>query len=381
MIILYSTIVLFLIIELLHNLRPKSPLTIKPSQLHIDKLSSKTCITFLVTITNPSLRKEVMIPDFKINYKLLSEHPIDTNSINITTSLKTEHKDLKNRKDNYWQACILKSNSSRSLNVKITLSNENNFSYLELLDTIWVEFNWINYGSFGIIKRYNAYTIPLNTFTNEFLSDQISPNGVIPVKTHILGIFDDPINTIADYVNPYLKEGDIVTIGESPLAIMQGNYIHPSNIKTTFTSRILSSFFHPTSSLATACGMQVLLDKSGPTRVLFAWFIGGFLKLFQIKGIFYRLAGSQARLIDDITGTTPPYDQTIVLGPSDPSQFCNEASIKLGCHFAIVDVNDLGRVKILASDQYCNQNKILKALVTNPAGNDDQRTPIVIIRN
>ena len=41
----------------------------------------------------------------------------------------------------------------------------------------------------------------------------------------------------------------------------------------------------------------------------------------NIKGIFYRLAGKQARLIDDITGTTPPYDKSIVLGPKDSQIF------------------------------------------------------------
>ena len=40
--------------------------------------------------------------------------------------------------------------------------------------------------------------------------------------------------------------------------------------------------------------------------------------------MFYRLAGEQARLIDDITGTTPPYDQVIVLGPINTKKFCNE---------------------------------------------------------
>ena len=63
--------------------------------------------------------------------------------------------------------------------------------------------------------------------------------------------------------------------------------------------------FHPTSSLATACGMQTLIDLVGPTRVLAAWIGGLLMKLVGIPGGFYRLAGDQARLIDDITGTTP----------------------------------------------------------------------------
>jgi hypothetical protein len=99
--------------------------------------------------------------------------------------------------------------------------------------------------------------------------------------------------------------------------------------------------------------MQTLIDVVGPTRVLAAWCGGLLMKLIGIPGGFYRLAGPQARLIDDITGTTPPYDQTLVLGPDDPSAFCQEAAAALGVAVAIVDVNDLGRVKVLASSAGC----------------------------
>ena len=104
------------------------------------------------------------------------------------------------------------------------------------------------------------------------------------------------------------------------------------------------------------------------------------MKLLGIKGGFYRLAGEQARLIDDITGTTPPYDQTIVLGPKRSELFCRNASEELGVDVAVVDVNDLGKVKILASSRNTDNSFISSALKTNPAGNADEQTPIVIVR-
>ena len=138
--------------------------------------------------------------------------------------------------------------------------------------------------------------------------------------------------------------------------------------------------FHPTSSLATACGMQTLIDLVGPTRVISAWIGGLLLKLLGIPGGFYRLAGPQARLIDDITGTTPPYDQTIVLGPDRSEVFCQDAAAALGVAVAIVDVNDLGRVKVLASSDGCDEELLTRALKPNPAGNANQRTPLVLVR-
>ena len=145
-------------------------------------------------------------------------------------------------------------------------------------------------------------------------------------------------------------------------------------------ARLLCRVFHPTSSLATACGMQSLIDVVGPAQVLMAWLVGTTLKVVGSKGWFYRLAGDQARLIDDITGTTPPYDQTIVLGPDQPEAFCERMARDLGVAVAVVDVNDLGRVKVLASSSGCDEALLQRALRPNPAGNANERTPLVLVR-
>jgi hypothetical protein len=127
--------------------------------------------------------------------------------------------------------------------------------------------------------------------------------------------------------------------------------------------------------------MQTLINISGPTRVIISWLIGGIFKFFGVRGMFYRLAGEQARLIDDITGTTPPYDKCIVLGPKDTQNFCIKAAKKLNINVAVVDVNDLGRVKILSTNNVNNTEMIKRALKSNPAGNANQQTPIVLIRS
>ena len=47
---------------------------------------------------------------------------------------------------------------------------------------------------------------------------------------------------------------------------------------------------------------------------------------------------------------------------------------------AVVDVNDLGRVKILSTNNIKNTEIIKRALATNPAGNANQQTPLVLIK-
>ena len=212
---------------------------------------------------------------------------------------------------------------------------------------------------------------------NIFINKGIS---AIAIKTNILGSFDNPIQTITKYCEDIVKEGDILVIGETPLAIMQGRYENPLNIKYSFISKILCYFFHPTSSLATACGMQLLINKIGFTRIFFSLIIGFTFKLIGVKGIFYRLTGAESSLIDDISGTTIPYDKTIVLGPKNPKKFCYEITKILKVESAVVDVNDLGGVKILASSNKSINKELMRFLKNNPAGNDDQKTPIVLIR-
>jgi len=52
-----------------------------------------------------------------------------------------------------------------------------------------------------------------------------------------------------------------------------------------------------------------------------AWLAGLVLKNSGVaKGLVLPPAGEQARLIDDITGTTPPYDRRVrLLGPASPN--------------------------------------------------------------
>jgi hypothetical protein len=69
-----------------------------------------------------------------------------------------------------------------------------------------------------------------------------------------------------------------------------------------------------------------------------------------------------------------------VLGPEQPRAFCDRAAAQLGVAVAVVDVNDLGRVKLLATSRDCDQALLQRALRPNPAGNANERTPLVLVR-
>ena len=80
--------------------------------------------------------------------------------------------------------------------------------------------------------------------------------------------------------------------------------------------------------------------------------------------------------------TMPPYDKHIVYGPRQPEKVVAELKERLGCFgAAIVDANDLGRARIVGASEGLRPEKLEKALLDNPFGNDSQKTPIVILRN
>jgi hypothetical protein len=272
----------------------------------------------------------------------------DLSAVRRRVHITARHPDEPARPDGYWAAYIVKGRKTTAAGVRVNLEGPAGRDVAPLLDTLWLDIATIHYGPFGRLKRRDGILVPLrqpqprDPATAQWRSGEACQ--VLPVKTHLLGVLDDPAEVLERYCGGLIQPHDVLTIGETPLAVMQGRYRHPETVEPSMLSRLLCRVFHPTSSLATACGLQTLIDIVGPARVLCAW-LGGFaLKLVGSKGGFYRLAGPQARLIDDVTGTTPPYDQTLVLGPDDPQRFCEQMTRALGVAVAVVDVNDLGRV-------------------------------------
>jgi len=288
------------------------------------------------------------------------------------------HKDAAARADDYWFGYIVKAQKNTKIKVSVDIQGQD----LTKLQSAWVQVHFVTYGPGGRIPKVRSVVVPLqfpNTDTVP-IARNVGVAEVLPIRTHILAELDNPVEIVKRYVLPRAQKGDIVALAETPLALMQGRYHHPSEVKPGWAAKRVCLFFLPTSSLATACGMQTLVDVVGPGRVVAAFAIGAVAKIFGKPGVFYQLAGEQARLIDDVTGTLPPFDQFIVLGPDNPQQVVEEIQRETGLAAAIVDANDLKAVKILAATSDLSVTFLEQALRSNPAGNADERTPVVLIR-
>lgn len=328
------------------------------------------------TFRNPNRKLEVMIPELKAEVTLLAKGSLG--GITHSVRILSQHADAEARPDEYWFAYIVKSRHQTTVEVTVDITGPN----LSILKAAWVRVAYTTYGPKGLIPKVQHAVIPLR-FPDPAVQLQWHPvqgGQVLPIPTHLLTPLDTCSEVVRRYVAPHARAGDIITIGETPVAIMQGRFRHHRDIQPSWVARRVCYFFFPTSSLATACGLQTLVDIVGPVRVLFA-FLGGVIgKLLRQPGMFYRLAGEQARLIDDVTGTLPPFDQFIILGPENPQQVVDQVKVATGLATAIVDVNDLRAVKVLAATTGVSRSFLTSALRANPAGNADEQTPLVLLR-
>ena len=378
-------IFLFVIIcsDLCINFFPKTNLVLIPIDYESREENNIIEVFIDLKIINKSNSKETMVSNLNLDVNFFrGKNNQYLKELDYEESIYIYNESTKKNINNYWPTTIIKANSEVFIQVILKFKNsdlKNKIKYL------WLKVFWDNYGHFGITKKQDGLLVNLNRNNlnkKELIQIPLKQDyKAIAVKTDLLGTFDNPIETVMHYCKGVTKKNDILTIGETPLAIMQGRYIAPENLEYSIFSKILCYFFHPTSSLATACGMQLLIDKIGVTRITLSLILGFLFKCIGIKGIFYRLTGFESSLIDDISGTVVPYDKSIVMGPIKTKLFCDKLSKQLEVEVAVVDVNDLGGVKILASSNKSVNNILKEILKINPAGNSDEKTPIVLIRN
>ncbi len=203
-----------------------------------------------------------------------------------------------------------------------------------------------------------------------------------PVRTRILTDKDDIVDIIEKYAKADIGPDDVVSVAESVVAITQGRMTRPEELKLSFLARVMCRFVPQKGSLSSAYGMQSAMDVEGQWRMFFAMIVGMVAKVFGKSGVFYEMAGEQAALIDDVTGTMPPFDKHIVYGPHNPNGVAEEIKKRLGCYgAAVADVNDLKRAAVLGITSGLEPKKLAQILIDNPFGNASQRTPIVIIKN
>ncbi len=204
------------------------------------------------------------------------------------------------------------------------------------------------------------------------------------VKTHVLNKGDELIEVVRHYAGSLLQPGDVLTIAESPVAVVQGRAIPISEIKPGFWASLLWRFVKKVPygiGLRSPWSMQCAIDEVGLKRILRAAVAGFWGKLLGRSGDFYRVAGKQVAMIDAAhTSGVKEFYECVILGPKDPDGVARELSQALGCSVAVVDANDIFGCKVVGAAPGVNIPWVEEAMRDNPAGQGDNLTPIIILR-
>ena len=85
-------------------------------------------------------------------------------------------------------------------------------------------------------------------------------------------------------------------------------------------------------------------------------------------------------MIDDVAACLPPHDHQLIFGPEQPNALSCTLATALGCDVAIVDANHRSGAWVVGASPGVDRAWLSSALADNPAGNEDEQTPVVIVR-
>ncbi len=206
------------------------------------------------------------------------------------------------------------------------------------------------------------------------------------IHTHFVEIGEDYNELVERYVRPYWQEGDLLAIAEKIVSLCQNNVIPKKDVKISRLAKFLSRFATQHNSAGIGVGdvykMQYAIDINGGAKVFFAAVCAGFGKLVGKKGIFYDMVGEEVRGLDGFyPDVFPIYGEFGIPLPKNPSGVCNEIKEKTGISCIIIDANDFTRDILGKSDDVkLSDDQLCEIIRDNPAGQDDQCTPFILIR-
>lgn len=206
------------------------------------------------------------------------------------------------------------------------------------------------------------------------------------ITTHFVQVGESYVDLIEKYVKPVYQPGDILSSSEKVIALCQRRIVTEEECKPGFWAKVLSRCVHQTSAgpgMGLPVKMQFAINICGLPRVLWAAICAAFGKLVGKHGIFYDMLGTEVAGLDGFYGEDiAEYAHMGVRVPEDPAGVCDEVYEKTGVVMMIVDANDLN-VELLGKGEQLKDwaaEDLLALIADNPAGQDRQLTPFILIR-
>ena len=208
------------------------------------------------------------------------------------------------------------------------------------------------------------------------------------VQTHFIGRGEDYVEVLRRYVLPLYQPGDIVTLGEKVISMCQNNTVEMKDVRVGFWAKFLSKFAtHNQNGIGMdePYKLQLAINMKGLPLILWASFCGAVCRLFGRRGGFYKIVGQDVAGIDGFYSHSAfeTYHTLAVLNPKEPDRVCEKIEQELGILCTVVDANDID-VEILGRSPGLSgrtPEQLAELIRDNPAGQDDELTPFVIVRD
>ncbi len=207
------------------------------------------------------------------------------------------------------------------------------------------------------------------------------------IKTHFVEEGEDYVELFRKYVSPLYKSGDFVTVSEKVISMCQNNTVKMEDVHVGWWAKTLSKFATSNEhgiAMDEPYKLQLAIDMKGLPLILWACVRHVFGRLVGKRGVFYEVVGQDVSGIDGFYSHSSFdfYHTTAVLIPKDPNGVCKKIEDELGIATVIVDANDLN-VEVLGkapSLSAMTDAVLAESIFDNPAGQDDQLTPLILVR-
>lgn len=208
------------------------------------------------------------------------------------------------------------------------------------------------------------------------------PAGIvaIPVRTPLVRSGDDLTELVQRAVNGIARPGDVLAISETAVAIAQGQAVPAEYVRPSKVAYFLSQRAGALATVNQPESLQIVIDQVGVGKVLYASAMHVVGRFIGRRGMFYEIMGEAITAIDGYTGTLPPFERMIVFAPQNPDAFSQSVFERTGIACTVVDANDLEKAKVLGASTGVNRANVECALLSNPHGNGDEQTPIVVLK-
>jgi hypothetical protein len=102
---------------------------------------------------------EVMVPEITVVPTLLGRS--DVSQVRHELQITPLHPDEEARPDGYWAAYIVKGRKSTAAHIRLNLTAPGGLDLESVLDTLWMDIHWVNYGPFGRLQRRQGILLAL----------------------------------------------------------------------------------------------------------------------------------------------------------------------------------------------------------------------------